>query len=214
MVLHQHVIEIQGSSRLYTSVCAALLFLSISHEVEPCHGAMLPCTASVTPLLRSLHSILIRLTNISRQPIVMFTALCLFPSFDLVIERFVWSSATGIWIQHVSNRHNLFFLSIWNAHMIMSLRWLLVLVRIARWKKKTLTPLPVYNTVINTIHFSNTQHTQHKKNTAASAWDSRLLWIGFGFSLALFGRQSTADLNLRRQQEACFVFFTSQERAC
>lgn len=76
-------------SFVHLSLRCAALFLSISHEVEPCHGAMRPCTASVMPLLCSLHSILIRLTNISRQPIVMFTALCLFPSLDLVIERFV-----------------------------------------------------------------------------------------------------------------------------
>lgn len=62
-------------SALRCSSCPSLMKSNL--VMEPCFLA----------LLRSLHSILIRLSNLSRQPIVMFTALCLFPSLGLVIER-------------------------------------------------------------------------------------------------------------------------------
>lgn len=71
-----------------------------SHPVEPCHGAMLPRTASVTPTAAFTsfhpHPFDQHFTSYHCHVYCLCACLHLLTCFT---ERFVWSRAAGVWIK-------------------------------------------------------------------------------------------------------------------
>lgn len=192
---------------------SALFVLSISHEVEPCHGAMLPCTAAFTsfhphPFVQHFMSahchvycfvpvsisrpghrkVCLKQCNRNLNPTCVKQAqFCLFVCFS----------------QYINCSHDNVFKMIACACQNCTLK-----------KKKKLTPLPVYNTVINTIHFSNTQRTQHKNTQLPLHETVDCSELDLGSRMRCLAVKAQQIWIWDDGNKLVLFFFTSQERAC